>query len=293
MDTRKVGEEDFISKLPNGVVGHILSYLNIKEAFQTAVLFRRWRIEIRFLWTLWTEFFAFVDPEIFRHSLWDFLVPSRRVNEWISYAQRCNVKELGLFLFLENDERIRVRLPENFSSCASLVALTLGNDFVFTIPSTITCFPSLKVLRVGAAYPDCEFLSTLFCRCPVLEDLLIRVILYQDGDDQVKHTFTISIPTLKRLKIDISRRFEIFWDQKFIIQTPNLEYLTILDDFMTYFVVDEIPSLLEAKVSIVDFTFFYKDKLSQQEVHRVMMGILKGIRNTKFLNLKASTTAVS
>ncbi|XP_022734037.1 F-box/LRR-repeat protein At4g14103-like [Durio zibethinus] len=317
MDTRKVGKEDFISKLPNDVVAHILSYLNTKEAVQTAVLSRRWR----YLWTYIHSlnfndfhiremegrnqvFMDFVDRvlglrgsrniQTFTLGFYDFRRQNDllRVNAWINYALCCNVKELDLFLLLEYEERIPVRLPENFSSCESLVALKLRTDFVFTIPSTITCFPSLKVLRVDAKHPDCEFLSTLFCRCPVLEDLFIYVNdLGQDGDDQVEHTFTISIPTLKRLKIDICRRFENFSDQKFIIQTPNLVYLTIQDDSMAYFVIDEIPSLLEAKVSIGHSTFFYKDQVSQQEAHRLLMGILKGIRNAKFLNLSASTTA--
>ncbi|XVE84334.1 hypothetical protein DITRI_Ditri17bG0004300 [Diplodiscus trichospermus] len=178
-------QEDFISKLPDDVVGHILSYLDTIEAVQTSALSKRWR----FLWTYihTLEFHDFPALDDGNQMYMDFmdhvlgLCKSQNMKKftlrfhgferesdlphvmtWIHYALSRNVKELDLFLRLGYEDINPVKLPYNFSSCKSLVELILINDYVFALPSTIECFPSLKVLHVYVRHLDCSFLSELF-----------------------------------------------------------------------------------------------------------------------------------
>ncbi|XP_017974792.1 PREDICTED: F-box/LRR-repeat protein At4g14103 [Theobroma cacao] len=302
-------EEDVISKLPEKVLGHILSHLPTIEAVQTSVLATKWR----YLWTHIDNldfdaddflgdrnfFMDFVDRVLrLRHTndiekfslrFYDLKSDLHRVNDWIRYAMSCNVKEIELLLLSSDEEGIPVRLPDNFSSCDSLVALNLGNDFVFDIPPTNKCFPSLKVLHVDVTSPDDEFLNKLLCSCPVLEDFSICGDFQYGGD--YDYAFKISIPTLKKLKIKlIYDDFKDELDNEFIIETPKLEYLSIQDPSIAFFVIDEIPSLIEARVGIGHTNYVRDNLISEYRALRVME-VLKGVRNAKSLTLRENTIA--
>ncbi|XVF29712.1 hypothetical protein REPUB_Repub15cG0145900 [Reevesia pubescens] len=176
-----------------------------------------------------------------------------------------------------------------FSSWELREELELEYDFIFKIPSH-GIFPRLKVLHVKARNPNySEFLNSLFLSCPVLEDLSISGNLGHDGDAS---TFRISIPTLTRLKVELTDdNFQYCSRHRFIIETPNLESLTIIDESIASFVIDEIPSILiKANVSIGYSTFVQEDEVSN-EVARRMMKILKGITYASVLTLSASTTS--
>ena len=176
-----------------------------------------------------------------------------------------------------------VSFPEN--SYESLLELNLGYDNLFDFPSN-GCFPSLKILQVRSEHPDCEFLNRLFRSCQVLEELSISGNL-DLGD---KHIFRISIPTLKRLHIDLYlEELRYCSDHKFIIHTPMLEYLFILDASLACFEIGNIPSLLKADVIIGNSKYFNKVNAHRDR----MTGILEGIRHAKDLTLAESTTAVS
>ncbi|XVE84344.1 hypothetical protein DITRI_Ditri17bG0005100 [Diplodiscus trichospermus] len=114
-----------------------------------------------------------------------------------------------------------------------------------------------------------------------------------NNNNQVNHTIRISIPTLKKLKISLlfaDECDEYCSDYKFIIQTPNLEYLTSDDYALAHFVIDEIPSLREAKVRNDCTIHIQNDEVTHEKAHRVME-MLIGIRNAKALTLSVGTTA--
>ncbi|XVF29711.1 hypothetical protein REPUB_Repub15cG0145800 [Reevesia pubescens] len=177
-----------------------------------------------------------------------------------------------------------------FSSWELREELELEYDFIFKIPPH-GIFPRLKVLHVKARNPNySEFLNSLFLSCPVLEDLSISGNLGHDGDAS---TFRISIPTLKRLKVELTDdSFQYCSNHKFIIETPSLESLTIIDESIASFVIDEIPlTLRETNVTIGYSTFVHQDEVSKDHEARRVMKILKGITNVRVLTLSASTTS--
>ncbi|XVE84336.1 hypothetical protein DITRI_Ditri17bG0004500 [Diplodiscus trichospermus] len=192
-------QEDFISKLPDDVVGHILSYLTTLEAVQTRVLSRRWR-------------------------------------------------------------------------CPVLEELLLCGDFEHSYDRDEDEDDDTNDDDDDDDNNDDDHNNN-------------------NNDDEVNHIITISIPTLKRLKINLIGRDYLYTsDYKFIIQTPNLEYLTIHDDIFAHFVINEIPFLLEAKM-INDYSIFFEHgRVTEIEVHQEME-MLQGIKNAEALTLSDCTTA--
>ncbi|KAK6255600.1 hypothetical protein SCA6_016905, partial [Theobroma cacao] len=178
---------------------------------QTSVLSSKWR----YLWThidnLDLDADDFLDHiEKFGLRFYDLLKSDLpRVNAWIRYIMSCNVKELELILLLPNKERIPIKLPDNFSSCDSLVALYLGNDFVFDIPPTNKCFPSLKVLHVDAMRPDSKFLNKDNL---VSEYRALRVMEVLNGDRNAKSPtlWENTIATLSSVLNDADDYFPAF-----------------------------------------------------------------------------------
>ncbi|KAA3454626.1 F-box/FBD/LRR-repeat protein [Gossypium australe] len=118
--------------------------------------------------------------------------------------------------------------------------LLLENDLIFHIPFG-GCFPNLKVLNIDLHLTllNGVFLNKLFQSCPLLENLCC-------------------IPTLKHLGFDFNvDEFKSCGHNKFIINTPNLEYLAIKDPSLSSFRIHEIPTLSLADLSIGKFNYVH------------------------------------
>ncbi|KAK0585371.1 hypothetical protein LWI29_027543 [Acer saccharum] len=179
------------------------------------------------------------------------------------------------------------RLPQCILTCNTLVELYMLSDFVFDIPDSTMCFPSLKLLFINFTNPDYDLLQKLFHSCPVLEDLSIF------GDLVVAPlTFDIMVPTLRRLTIWLYLNwlyFEGVSQKKVEVTASNLEYLVIRDDLLVNFVVNGRPLLNEVSLNVgVDISQLDEFEVSHDEANRVMK-LLRGVNYTKILSLTSST----
>lgn len=112
MDSRNVGKkrkkchgqtlpEDFISALPEGILHHILSFLDIKEVVQTCFISRRWRYvwksvqDLNFDYSLWAQ-----RPQTGKKKR-PFLKKVIRKDECMDFVDRV------LFVFRDATSRIR------------------------------------------------------------------------------------------------------------------------------------------------------------------------------------------
>ncbi|GAV67290.1 F-box domain-containing protein/FBD domain-containing protein [Cephalotus follicularis] len=307
----KNGNLDIISTLPDAVLGHILSFLLTGDAVATSVLSKRWK----YLWTLIHNlefdsifcrgkrtcdkscFVKFVDRVLdccqsqniqkFDLRFYGFSpieLPS--VHRWICYSVERNVYELRLRFPLETEGP--VKLPKCLSTCRSLVLLELDSDFVFEIPSSVACFPSLKILHVSARNPDGELMEKLFVSCPILEDLTLYGNI-EGCDDPL--TFNIAVPTLKKLAIDLTvEEFHYCSVHTFVVKAPNLEYLKIQDDTLECYTLNEMPSFCQVYVDVGNMLINQMGATKDEVNHA--MELIRGIKNTKSLELSFSTMAI-
>ncbi|CAI9758163.1 unnamed protein product [Fraxinus pennsylvanica] len=128
----------------------------------------------------------------------------------------------------------------------TLTALDLKSNIILLDTKDIPTFdlPNLKKLRTHLFYPSSDLSEKLFSSCPVLEDLTI------EGNVRSETKFNISCPLLKRLKIQLQA-----WDfeglkYKFVLNASNLKYLELIDMFKAEYVVENLTSVVEAKLKM-------------------------------------------
>ncbi|KAK3227499.1 hypothetical protein Dsin_007361 [Dipteronia sinensis] len=337
MDFQGIGEcirgRDFISRLPDDILVQILSRLETKDAVKTCVLSSRWK-------NLWTFVYNlhfldnrrnFVNFEIFENfvdrvlglcqskDIQDFCLCCRvvydsevsHVSQWLCFAVERNVRKLNIRVDAFDIGWRVARLPQSIFTCNTLVELYMLSDFVFDIPDSTSCFPSLKLLYINFTNPDYDLLQKLFHSCPVLEDLSIHGVLVSD---EAVLTFDIMMPTLKRLTIRLyldSGYFEGVSKHKFVVTASNLEYLVIQDYILVNFVVNGRHLLNEVSLDVGVDILLIKDysqrldelEVSHDEANQVMkllfevsrdeanrvMKLLRGVNYTKILSLTSNT----
>uniref|UniRef100_A0A2N9I8T0 F-box domain-containing protein n=1 Tax=Fagus sylvatica TaxID=28930 RepID=A0A2N9I8T0_FAGSY len=287
-DSSTSNGQDLISKLPDSLLCHILSFLSPKESVGTSILSKRWE-------NLWTSVpnLCFCDTFIFDNGNYvnkvkcfiefvnwvlshrdGFAIRNCNLSCYTSHASAhlyswtcaviaCKVQELTL-----KSELFRVgQLPWSLLTCKTLVVLKIHGRFMFNFP-TYVCLPRLKVLHLNSViYGDDDSMQKLFSSCPVLEDLVIK---RHDWDGV--GIMNIYVPSLKRLSIfSLSLRHVGNYEYKVVIKAPNLEYLEIDDHMYEDYSVNSSPSLIEACVQGV-----------------CVFGLLKGISHVKRLALSGN-----
>lgn len=224
---------DRISKLPDSVLCHILSFLPTKNAVGTCILSTRWQ----YLWTCVTSldfddsvlfhdrdefdgryemvnlsFMNFVNRvlllgdvsclEKFRLRL-EEICNFDVVSTWISVVIKLSVRKLDLSCNLH----YRLEFPRVFFTSKTLVNLTLRGLFLARI-STSVCLPSLKILNLVEVQCENEdSAENLFSGCPVLEELHMSGYARHFANAK---TWNISVPTLKRLTVFRVRNSSLF-----------------------------------------------------------------------------------
>ncbi|XP_026396394.1 putative F-box/LRR-repeat protein At4g15060 [Papaver somniferum] len=199
--TCSYGEEDRISRLPDNLIHHIMSFNDMKYAVWTSLLSKRWihvwkslpilnfcrssfspRKTKRFI-----EFVYFVcifrydtNMQKFNVQWWD---PESgienkmimNVNRWILFAVKRDVQEISIKIeFLRKSV---YEIPHLLINCKSLRALDIiimheaGVDII--LPTSMN-LPQLRVLYLrGLSYSDVELSAKLLSSFPVLESLHI------------------------------------------------------------------------------------------------------------------------
>ncbi|XP_057426146.1 F-box/FBD/LRR-repeat protein At4g26340-like [Lotus japonicus] len=228
---------DRISKLPDEVLCHILSYLPTEEAVATSVLSKRWRPlwlsvssldfdddrylegkELRSFSSFVNFVYAVILSRDYHQPIKNFSLtcksdecPYSDVKVWLNAAIQHQVENLEIEFF--NSE-----VPCTILGCTTLVVLKLREAY-FDVFSSVG-LPSLKTLHLN----DVEFLNPqslmdLLYGCPVLEDLEIHNIAFDDSLFEGKVT---SFSKLVRAKVSYLRAFHIP-----VKAFSNVEFLTL------------------------------------------------------------------
>ncbi|XP_059624188.1 F-box protein At4g22280-like [Cornus florida] len=240
-------EEDRINSLPSSLIGHILSFLPIKDAVKTSVLSTKWKYH----WTSITNFYFYYrtpfgmrrdncDQSVksFINFVYQVLLQSvsdmhkfrlrcenkcdnSHLSQWISIAILRHVREVDISLVNEH-----VMLPRELWNCNTLVVLKLDGVFALNVPSMV-CLPSLKILHLDKIkFSDDDSTERLVSSCPVLEDLALINCFWKNIN-----VLNISALALKSLTIDSDlydyNTFNYMY--KIVFNTPNLQYLKYFD----------------------------------------------------------------
>ncbi|XP_026410251.1 putative FBD-associated F-box protein At5g22720 [Papaver somniferum] len=215
-------DEDHISRLPDFLIHHILSFVNITYAVQTCMLSKRWRN----IWTSlpfltfdrsvlgegrYQSFLDFVEYVLsFRDNrcfdIRRFHLLGRRgkydcnfikcLHRWIIVVARSNVEDIYV-QFNGDKHNDEFRVPDSVFTCKSLTNLELDlSTSCKIIPPNSISLPRLKYLKLKSTAFNHDELTKLCSSCPVLEHLdLISV------RSTTPLNITISSPALKHFDI--------------------------------------------------------------------------------------------
>ncbi|XP_059302529.1 F-box/LRR-repeat protein At3g26922-like [Lycium ferocissimum] len=176
---------DQISKLPEPILDHILSFLYIKEAAKTSTLSKVWN-------SAWTSLSCLDFGDNYLHkskNIVDQILANRlnqkifikrfRVNlpnyrskavdDWIKVLVTCNIKEL----FLDVGVYTYNKFPEAIFAAKSLNVLSL-RGFKLELPSNGVKFYSLRELHLDDSFLDEQLLQALCAICRDLEVLSFK-----------------------------------------------------------------------------------------------------------------------
>ncbi|KAK2994923.1 hypothetical protein RJ640_004477 [Escallonia rubra] len=306
------GGIDRISGLPDEILYQILSFLPAKYAVLTCVLSKRWK----YLWNFITNldfdgssylnpnnyseppdlFCNFVDTvlkncnsaeiqafrlhyhktKIYHYCHKD--IDHSRVSGWIGDVISRNVMELDLDIH-------SLQLPCNFFSCETLTVLKLHTNSerdVLVFPTSF-CLPRLKILHIQSDSDLSDDLTVnLFRNCPVLEDLFISAKVDYDR----KMVYDVSAPALKRLAMRLSVDSIEEQEHKVAVNAPNLEYLDLHDEVLAEYGVQNMSSLVGARVEVGNCC--RENSTRQLNAYRAFE-LLRGISGVKFLSLYSHT----
>nr|XP_028956488.1 LOW QUALITY PROTEIN: putative F-box/LRR-repeat protein At3g49150 [Malus domestica] len=311
-------EEDMITRLPEDICCHILTFLPITHAVATSVLCKKWK-------NLWTSA-SFTNLELddwlllrleSSNTMYNYAslfatfvinvlrlinLPCIRklaffcsdpnnlncINSWFLRACTSNTIEVEIRILHENP----IKLPQILYVSTSLLVLKLNGNIRLDFPPDCVCFPSLKVLWIKVYSKDgISVTENLFHICRVLEDLFIEGdILYKKREVVLK----VKSNTLKRLKIEcLVHNFNGDIDYSFVVDCPNLKNLELCDDFLAkYRITAGLKVLDYAKICIGDPSADYGKLELYFEVIRSNRAfeLLETLSNVKSLSLSRSTT---
>lgn len=241
---------DRISSLPDGLLLHILSFLDMRLAVLTGTLSSRWR-------GLWAytqsldfdvsnyyeinsysspdysgDFLKFVDQSLVRHlgsKIHKFRlrfhfgnVYGPFIEKWLLFAIRRGVKQL--YLDFPSLWDPAYKLPDWLFRCESLISLSVnGNDVV--VPNSV-CFSSLLSLTVISVYLNPDSIPILLNGCPLLEDLVLESCVFYGNLLRISFSPASGGLPLKRLTLAYNSNAE-FEAISIEIEAPKLEILNL------------------------------------------------------------------
>ncbi|KAK6228733.1 hypothetical protein SCA6_001073 [Theobroma cacao] len=309
---RNMTIEDRISKLPDGLLLKIMSFLNTKQAVQTCVLSKRWKPLWQSLPNLDFDFDTFpfqqeIDDEdqeevemkmcsfsnfirqvLFRRCPTDLVkvcVQSHiydphcfLVDGLLCYAVKHNVQQLTF----HSCSDCQYLFPESFWTCQSLTSLELkGSDWIpMKLPTLLAC-PALKSLHLShfsTAGPNFE--PTAFSGCLNLETLQLFDILAVGSEG-------LCIDALKLTSLVLS--FAFLGDGKVEIYAPRLTTFKYSGTPPIVCLTDHLAS-----VDNVYFDIKTPPRFRHSEGEYVLRSIntLSEFRHAKSLTLSSSTVQI-
>lgn len=292
-------EADRISKLPDAILSHILSFLSTKEAVGTSILSTRWRYLFPLVSNLDFELVnrhfmsckkrkistiddlvSFVERVLFiqnASSLEKFrlecgvYVDSSRVCGWISAAVWREIKHLDLNIYSISF----TTLPAVLFTCKTLMTLKLEIDSL-NVPNDVH-LPNLRTLHLcQIRILNDDSVKRLLCGCFSLEDLIME----SDWCDNISN-FNISHNFLKRLTLVSDRKLGFRSIYSMVIDAPMLVYFKyVCNDYgATCYSLKNLQSLVCAEIDFYQFEDLLADPTP----------LFRGICNVQSLHLSASS----
>ncbi|XP_020880533.1 F-box protein At3g59000-like [Arabidopsis lyrata subsp. lyrata] len=309
---------DLVSRLPDEVLCHILSFLTTKETALTSVLSKRWLN----LWTLVPD--LDIDDSVFLHpeegkrdrpeiiqSFMDFVdriislqgnspinkvslkcqtgVDSDNLDFWIQNVLARGVSDLDLCIVFGD----RYWLSSSGFESNKLVKLKIGSGIDLGWWTESIFLPMLKTLVLDSVEFCVDKFAILLPACPALEELDMANIKGLDSDE------TVSSASLKTLKIKSS-----VGSGTFSFDTPSLVYLGYSDSVAEDYHLANLQNLFEARINLV----VTKDQIERARAPNndwleddeddvaLRLGnvakLMYGIRNVQKLCLTSSTLEV-
>ncbi|KAI3989974.1 hypothetical protein MKX01_003677 [Papaver californicum] len=207
------GDQDRISALPESILHHILSFLDLKQAIKSSILSSKWRYNLtQFKAKSFEKFvdrvFQLRDTSIIERlnlNCFGFICSdlqnlSNCLYTWILIGLKRKVKELYLDVpFGPKD----FKMPSYIFMCESLTKLKLRGSadpqlriFLNNLPNAMS-LPTLESLVLQSVqFGGDDTPNKLFSRCPVLESLTITHCVFHSN-------LVITSPKLKHLIIDL------------------------------------------------------------------------------------------
>ena len=301
---------DRISKLPDSILQHILRFLSTEEAVRTSILSKRWEP----LWiSITSTIFSMPCEMIFKRDLFmnfvervlllrnssdlkyfallcDVLNDASRINTWILYALKHNVRKLFLALCGLQEPYL---FPPCLFSCDSLEHLSVEMSLltqkmgrVLKLPYSIH-LSSLKSLYLKHVTfeNDCS-MQRLFSSCPVLENLTLALCKWENVE-----AVCISAPRLRKLSICERENYRDNCQK--LIFGMSLESFIYIGGFLSDYCFYDSTSLIKAYFDVGCAKRITTEgvKRHRGDAYRANK-FLRGLSHTKNLSLTPYTLKV-
>ncbi|XP_026449154.1 F-box/LRR-repeat protein At3g59200-like isoform X2 [Papaver somniferum] len=277
---------DRISNLPEALIHHILSFLDMRCVVQTCVFSKRWR----YVWPSVSNlvfrgdafgkpgvkqlkrFKKFVTNVLMRRNFDDIhkyhlhwgncniqtnKIIRKHLDRWLLTGLVCNVQDLSICIEADDcrcDHEIRFpHFLFNSQSLTKLVLdLTHNAESQVILPESMD-LPRLKLMSLSSFFvKDGDSINKLISGCPILESLILRDIWIENGYDM---NVKIESHGLKHLEINsnidilVCSHYNIAKIIK--LSTPNLESFICKDYMLQEYCLENVPSLVTADIEIL------------------------------------------
>ncbi|KAL5716271.1 hypothetical protein ACHQM5_017987 [Ranunculus cassubicifolius] len=276
--TEKINLGSRINELPDEILHHVLSFLDMKEVVDTALVSTRWRYlwihvkTLNFSFSFWKGRGGFNDfvEEVFllrdgssanKFSLVGLNLDN--LNKWLIMVSRKHIPQVALTIF--SPEKAKELTPLLFTSRVEVLDIISPwinaagwPKYSIHLPNAICCAPHLKTLNLNSVrLPNGDSKREVTLKCLVLENLILEDCYYSH-----LISFNISIPQLKILTVKNidTELVKSVGSCKIKISTPNLTILWLKCCSFDNYVIENCDSLVSAKVEFASGTLLGDDR---------------------------------
>ncbi|XP_016466862.1 F-box protein At5g03100 isoform X2 [Nicotiana tabacum] len=296
----KTDKTDRISALPDSLILHILSSLDMGEVVRTGVLSKRWHL-------LWTssqslifsysglhvngiyKFVIFIDntlllcrSSIVKKFSVDFNYSKRfvrHVNRWMISIKNKHVEELDLNLRSRGNLIEIYNLPQIMYFNVGLRVLSLCNCNL--VPKEEIYWPALRVLEIGYAELNRDVIKKICSGCRALESLKFRSCYGVDY-------FDIDSKSVKKLMMDDYGRqnHDDDDDDELGIYARNVTSLEICGYFhRRILVLEDVKAILDAKLDFYRNTDDYVLEHEFRTDQNMLKNLLVSLQHVEKLSI--------
>ncbi|PIA62350.1 hypothetical protein AQUCO_00200385v1, partial [Aquilegia coerulea] len=264
--------EDRISTFSDGILQHILSFLDMKQVVQTSVLSSRWK-------SLWLS----VSNLNFDEKFW--------MDKQTKEPKRQKFREFvdAFSLYICHDEevnKLQKAVREDAERIYVWIAYLIKKRNVqdvriyarLILPETKRLFNHIKILCLEWVVLCGEDSGDLLWDFPLMEKLSMINIQHMHLD-----SITISAPRLRYLLVESNYAYAE--DCKLNIRAPNLTTLKLKGHLYKDYSLKNLSSLVTAEIS---YEMDWFKAIKKKVIGRCFKNILVGLANAKSLTLSVS-----